>query len=179
VLHGVLRIVRAIRFEQTDPDFRALEAAIAYIEAFPQKFHHPKEELYLFSRLRERHPESASLLDRLLHEHAVGSERVVHLRMALRNFREHGTKYFAPFATAAATYAAFHWDHVRAEEFEVIPLAESFLSADDWRRIDEAFVAHADPLVDSTLDARCDALFREIVTTVPPPTGLDRKKTPR
>jgi len=174
VLHGMLHIVRAVRFDRNEPDFQVLNAMVAYIAEFPQQFHHPKEEKYLFSPLRERDPDSAPLLDRLVREHRIGSDKVTQLDDTLRRYQQEGQKHFAAFATAAASYAAFHWDHARAEEFEVMPLAESFFTPDDWRRIDEAFLANADPL-SAEVGARCDALFRQIVTIVPPALGVGRR----
>ena len=51
------------------PNFELLGAMIYYIDAFPERFHHPKEDEYLFRLLRVRHPDAAPLLDRLNIEH--------------------------------------------------------------------------------------------------------------
>jgi hemerythrin-like domain-containing protein len=176
VLYGMLHVVRSVRFARVQPDFHVLNAMMTYIAQFPEKFHHPKEEMHLFRMLRERNPDSAALLDRLTREHRNGSDRVVELADSLRRYEEEGFKRFGPFATAAASYAAFHFDHARAEEFKAIPLAESFLKPADWRDIDEAFLAHTDPLVDADVGMRCDALFREIVSIVPPAEGVRRTR---
>jgi len=174
VLHGMLQIVRGVRFGGQKPDFQVLDAMVTYIGAFPEKFHHPKEERYLFSTLRKRNPDSAPLLDQLVAEHRTGSAKVAELDHALRRYQQEGSKQFGSFATAAAGYAAFHWDHVRAEEVEVLPAAESFLTSDDWHDIDQAFLANVDPL-SAEVGAQCDALFRRIVSIVPPAVGVGRK----
>ena len=79
---------------------------------------------------------------------------------------------FAPFAAAVADYAAFHWEHARAEENELLPLAEAFLTAADWDEIDAAFAAHSDPLVGADAGAEYATLFRRIVSLLPPPLGV-------
>jgi hemerythrin-like domain-containing protein len=175
VLYGMLHVVRTARYDRTEPDFGVLVAMVTYIGTFPERFHHPKEEKHLFSTLRERNPDSAPLIDRLVREHRAGSVQVHELGEALGRYRSDGVGHFAPFATAAAKYAAFHFDHARAEEAELIPLAESFFTDEDWRRVDAAFTAHADPLIDARIGMRCDELFREIVRVVPPAYGVERK----
>ena len=58
VLHGLLYLVREIRLRNAKPDFELLGAMLHYIDAFPERFHHPKEDAYLFRHLRERDPGS-------------------------------------------------------------------------------------------------------------------------
>ena len=83
-----------------------------------------------------------------------------------------------PPAVAAGTLsavsfdAAFHWDHMRAEEKELLPLAEKYLTAGDWEAVDAAFMGHSDPLFGAEAGAEYDALFRRIVSLAPPPIGV-------
>jgi len=58
VLHGMLHLVHAIRDRGARPDFKVLGAMVYYIDAFPERFHHPKEDAYLFHFLRIRHPDA-------------------------------------------------------------------------------------------------------------------------
>ena len=63
VLHGMLYLVHEIRDHDDKPDFNLFGAMIYYIDSFPERFHHPKEDQYLYRFLRMRHPEAAPLLD--------------------------------------------------------------------------------------------------------------------
>src|SRR5262245_49441760 len=63
VLHGMLYLVNGIRNRGAKPDFKVLGAMIYYIDAFPERYHHPKEDRYLFARLRARCPMAHPLLD--------------------------------------------------------------------------------------------------------------------
>ena len=76
VLHGLLYLVREIRDHGMKPPFDVLGAMVYYIDAFPERFHHPKEDGYLFLRLRARCPEARPLLDRLEAEHVAGAEKI-------------------------------------------------------------------------------------------------------
>ena len=172
VLHGLLFLIRNIRGRGDKPDFVVLGAMICYIDAFPERFHHPKEDDYLFPRLRERHPDAAPLLDRLAAQHEQGAEKIRALEQLLLHYQHRGAVEFSKFAAAAEDYAAFHWDHMRLEEKEVLPLAEKYLSVADWKAIDVAFLGHTNPMLGADAGTQYGALFTRIVNLAPPPIGV-------
>jgi hemerythrin-like domain-containing protein len=145
---------------------------IYYIDAFPERFHHPKEDRYLFHVLRIRHPDSVSLLDRLEEEHRTGAYKIRALEQALARYQHGGASEFPDFAKTVEDYAAFHWNHMRAEEDEVLPLAEKHLSAADWEGVDTAFLGHVDPMHGAGAEGEYQALFTRIVNLAPPPIGV-------
>ena len=172
ILHGMLFLVRKIRDRGATPDFNLFGAMIYYIDAFPERFHHPKEDRYLFHVLRIRHPDSVSLLDRLEEEHRTGAYKIRALEQALARYQHGGASEFPDFAKAVEDYAAFHWNHMRAEEDEVLPLAEKHLSAADWDEVDTAFLGHVDPMHGAGAEGEYQALFTRIVNLAPPPIGV-------
>jgi hemerythrin-like domain-containing protein len=178
VLHGMLYLVREIRLRGAAPNFALFGAMVHYIDTFPERFHHPKEDAYLFRYVRLRHPDSEPLLDRLETEHRAGAERIRVLEQALQRYANGGSGEFGAFAEAVQSYAAFHWDHMRTEEDQLLPLARTHLTPDDWREIDAAFAGHTDPLFGTKAGAEYDALFRRIVNLAPPPIGLGPAQEP-
>jgi hemerythrin-like domain-containing protein len=178
VLHGMLYLVHEIRDRRSKPNFELLGAMIYYIDAFPERFHHPKEDEYLFRLLRLRCPQAAPLLDRLATEHRAGAEKIRTLEQALARYQQGGDGEFSNFLAAVEAYAAFHWEHMRLEEKEALPLAEKYLSAGDWELVDAAFLGHADPLLGAKVGAKYDALFTRIVNLAPPPIGLGPERQP-
>src|SRR5215475_9570157 len=128
VLHGMLYLVREVRDHGAKPNFGVFGAMMFYIDAFPERFHHPKEDAYLFRALRERCPDAAALLDQLHEEHATGAQKIRILEQALTRYQNGGAAEFAAFADAVQSYADFHWKHMRAEETEIFPLAEAYLT---------------------------------------------------
>ena len=172
VLHGMLYLVREIRSGKLTPDFKLLGAMVYYIEAFPERYHHPKEDGYLFRLLRLRNPAAGVTLDRLHEEHRAGEVRIRELARALRAYEHGGADKFPPFAAAVESYAAFHWEHMRAEEDHILPLAREHLTQADWQEIDDAFAGHTDPMLGASAGDEYDALFRRIVHLAPPPIGV-------
>ncbi|HZI84490.1 MAG TPA: hemerythrin domain-containing protein [Casimicrobiaceae bacterium] len=172
VMHGMLYLVREIGERATEPDFRVLEAMVYYIDTFPERFHHPKEDRYLFRILRQRSAEAAPLLDRLETEHRAGNDKIRSLEQALSRFHAGGKAEFSNFRVAVEAYAKFHWDHMQAEEREVLPLAEKLLTPADWQEIDAAFEGNSDPLLGVEAGDKYASLFSRIVALAPPPIGV-------
>ena len=172
VHHGMLYLVRDIRDHGSAPNFDVLGAMVYYIDAFPERYHQPKEDQYLFRILRQRYPAAAPVLDRLESDHRASERAIRDLEQALERYRQGGPAEFSPFADAVAAYAASHWDHMRAEEEKVIPMAREHLTPGDWVEIDAAFTGHADPLFGARAEAEYDNLFRRIVNLAPPPIGV-------
>ena len=171
VLLGLKELARMARESAGRPDFRPLRAMIRYIDEYPERLHHPKEDEHLFARLLLRWPGAQPLIDDLMGEHREGARLVRELERSLLFFEEGWPQGGAEFAEAVERYAAFHWEHMRKEERDAIPLAERHLKAEDWQAIDEAFATSENPLAD--LRERDFAeLFTRIVNLAPAPVGL-------
>ena len=179
VLHGMLHMVREIREHGAMPSFETFGAMVYYIDAFPEHFHHPKEDRYLFRLLRKRCPQAGALLDQLEEQHRIGAQKIRALEQALTRYQNGGDDEFPRFAAAVDDYAEFHWKHMSDEENEILPLARKHLTAEDWTAIDAAFLGHADPLVGLEAGAEYRALFTRIVSFAPPPIGVGPALRPR
>jgi hemerythrin-like domain-containing protein len=153
------------------PRFEVFHAMVYYIDAFPERLHHPKEDKFLFARLAERAPEARPLIERLSAEHVSGAKMIRQLESALLALETNGRDSLAAFAEAAEAYASFHWSHMRAEETELLPLAEKYLTEVDWSEIDDAFRGNEDPIADLRTDD-FDQLYKKIVSLAPDPIGV-------
>jgi len=172
VLHGLEHLSRASQHAAERPEFEVFRAMIYYIDAFPEREHHPKENAYLFARVAERAPEAARLVDDLRAEHAKSGQLVRDLEKAVLAFEQSWPKGGEAFAAAVDAYARFHWDHMRKEEHELLPLAERTLTDEDWRGIDAAFAENTDPLSGVAAEGEFARLYTRIVNIAPPPIGL-------
>lgn len=170
VLQAFRFVLDGIRDGRLDADFELLGALIEYITEVPDKLHHPKEDDYLFVRMRQRIPEAAALLDKLEADHLQGAQGTRALRDALHRYQSVGATGFAEFETAARGYIDTSWAHVGTEERELLPLARQQLTPEDWAGIDAAFAANKDPWSGPT--GQFQTLFSRIVTLVPAPYGV-------
>ena len=172
VLSGLADVVHGIRERGEAPNFDLLGAMVYYMDAFPERCHHPKENRYLFRLLRMRAPASAPLIDRLEHEHRIGALKTRTLEQALERYRSGSAGEFPAFAAVVDDFVAFNLAHMHAEDTEAIPLAREHLTGEDWVAIDVAFASHSDPLVGIDAATSYDELFSRIVNLAPPPLGV-------
>ena len=157
-----------------DVDAAFFGAVFDYLEQFVDRMHHPKEDDYLFRRLRERSADAAAVLDRLQAEHRNGPHNLAALRARMDEASRAaaGRPAGAEFCNALRTYAQDLRSHIRTEEKDVMPLARVALTADDWAEIDRAFLDHADPLFGEQVRAEFRALFHRIASLAPESIGL-------
>jgi hemerythrin-like domain-containing protein len=73
---------------------------------------------------------------------------------------------------AVDAFVAFVSEHLRSEEREVLPLAQAWLTADDWAAVDAAFEGNTDPLLGTEPGEHWEQVFRRIVNLAPPPIGV-------
>lgn len=172
MLHALAFLVRGIREHRMKPNFELMGAMIYYIDTFPERLHHPKEDQWLFRLLAVRHPPARALIDRLQIEHRTGGTRIRQLEQALARYSQGGVAEFPAFSECVESYVAFERNHMRCEELEVFPLAQQYLLPEDWTEIDAAFGANEDPLVGVGAQDNFDDLFRRIVNLAPPPLGV-------
>ncbi|MDJ0947479.1 MAG: hemerythrin domain-containing protein [Alphaproteobacteria bacterium] len=163
--------VQDIGKEATPEQDALIDAILDYIESFPDRFHHPKEDEYLFKALYNRAPEARATLDVLMAEHVTGAERIAEVRRTREAFRTDAAGRDA-FVAAVRAYVDFQYEHMAREETEILPLAREALTPGDWARINAAFSDHDDPLFGDRPAERFRDLHRRITSLAPPPIGL-------
>ena len=175
VVKGLQFLIQEVQNRGQTPDFPLLQSIVSYIEQFPDKLHHPKEDQYLFPALRLRHPAAATDLDVLEEEHELGTAVTARVATSLRAYQADSGQFEA-FANAVDDYANFHWAHMSREESVILPLAEKYLTAEDWVGINAAFKSNSDPLVGINTQREFRELFRRLVNVIPAPHGLGAER---
>lgn len=90
VLHGLLFVVNETRERQAAPNFELLRAMVHYIDAFPDRLHHPKEDRYLFPAIRARTHDADGAIQRLEEQHAHGAVLIAQLAEAIDAYEREG-----------------------------------------------------------------------------------------
>lgn len=170
VVSGLRELARTLQDSSVKPEFRVLHAMIRYIDAYPEKLHHPKEEEFLFKPLAARAPMTAALVKELRGEHQRGERLIRELERAVIAFEVDWPKGAPEFSAAVNDYADFHWKHMRKEEQDLLPLCERYFTPADWKAAAAAFGANA--TLGTTDDKEFAALFSRIVNLAPAPIGL-------
>jgi hemerythrin-like domain-containing protein len=170
VLHALQYLANDVaRGKAVDP--RVFRQILYYLDVFPERHHHPKEDACLFRAVRQRTHAADAVIARLEAQHQAGEAAIRAVEQALLRWEAGGASEAAAFVEAATQFVARYREHMRIEEDELMPLAREALSADDWAAVTAEFAAHADPLHGAAGDAP-DVLFRRILYLAPPPIGL-------
>jgi hemerythrin-like domain-containing protein len=171
VLIGLKHLAEMADNERLKPDFSVFRSMLRYIDEYPERLHHPKEDEHLFARLVQRYPRARKLVESLAAEHKQGAKLIRELERRLMFFEEGWPEGAGEFLGAVNAYADFHWKHMRKEETELLPLAEQHLLPEDWRAIARAFQANEDPI--AQIEERdFQKLFSRIANLAPAPVGL-------
>lgn len=167
IIHGLEFLVRQARDAQEPPSFPLLHAMLRYIDEFPEALHHPKEEMYLFRKLRMRTGELDATLDELERQHAEGHALVGELKASLAAYERDPEGGLPRFAAAVGRFAVAQTQHMVLEARVVIPAAREHLTGDDWSEIATAFAGNSDPRFSADNDDAFRQLFARILNLAP------------
>jgi nucleotide-binding universal stress UspA family protein/hemerythrin-like domain-containing protein len=167
VIHGLEYLIREAREKKAEPRFSLLRAMVYYIREFPEKLHHPKEDTYLFAKLRERTPEFNDTLAELERQHEAGHQIVAELERSLSAYEADPATGLDAFAAAVKRFAETQWQHMSIETKVIIPAAQKFLTAPDWAEVSRAFAENGDPRFSIDADEEFRQLFARIMNLAP------------
>lgn len=174
IINCFMGILDDLEKKRNKPDFKLLELIHDYFNSFLYKFHHPKEDQYLFPALLKVKPELAEILSKLEAEHESGLIYLTRLETTLEYYKEDADQGLSDYVSAARAYRDFEWQHMGLEEKEILPLAEKFLSEETWHELDVIFTDHDDPVFGSQPKQKYEGLLSKIVNTAPAPHGLGK-----
>ncbi len=167
VMHAWMHALADARTQGSAADPVLMQAMVRYIATFPVALHHPKEDEYLFARLRERSTALHAEIDELERQHERDRQLLAALERQVQALAAaQGDAAVALTRTleeAVKSYASFLWDHMGREEGVILPAAQAHLTADDWREIDAAFAENRDPRFGGETDKEYRQLFSRIV----------------
>lgn len=166
VMEVLQRVLTDIGRQHAEPDFTLLATALYYIDDFPERCHHPKEDEYLFDALRRHTARFNAVLDELQGEHVRSGQMMAYAERALVRFQAGAPGGFARFREAVEAYAVMLHDHMQKEE-RLLAEARAALGEQDWERIAAAFAANEDPLFGAHGRDEFRKLYLRIINLLP------------
>ena len=156
------QIDRVARAEDADLDL--MLEAMTYITDFPNRLHHPVEDV-LFKCLAAIDPASAGLCQEQIAEH----ERLFHDSAALNGLLEaiQLEEAMAPrdhLVHAGQEFVAAQRAHLLREEHDLLPRAQLRLGSAQWDIAAQTASAVSDPLDGTATPARYQSLYQTICT---------------
>src|SRR3990167_10073648 len=90
VIHNLKDLLTEVHAQRMKVDFPLLWSMVYYIDAFPDRLHHPKEDEWLFRLLRFRTHEADALIDELQRQHTHEPQALGEIRRWLGNVEAGG-----------------------------------------------------------------------------------------
>jgi hemerythrin-like domain-containing protein len=166
VVSSLQQLLAKVAERHAEPDFAFFAAALYYINDFPERYHHPKEDKHLFPVLRRRTHHFDAVMDDLQAEHVRSAQMIISLEHTLVHYQGGAPDGLELFKRAVDAYAAMLRDHMRKEE-ELLAQAPDYLDNEDWREIAAAFDANDDPLYDARGSEEFGKLYGRIINSLP------------
>ncbi|OGA42209.1 MAG: hypothetical protein A3G24_13010 [Betaproteobacteria bacterium RIFCSPLOWO2_12_FULL_62_13] len=176
VVEALQLVVRAMRVGWAQADFALLSAMLYYIDTFARRYHHPKEEDYLFKLLRMRTSAANGVIEELQAEHVQSGQMMASLAKLLVHYQGGSPGGLDEFSSAVDAYAALLSSHLQKEEMQIIPIAIDHLIAADWETISAAFQANLDPLFGDQATREFRRLRQRILNLAPRKIRMPRER---
>jgi hemerythrin-like domain-containing protein len=174
VLHAMTRVLHDADAQGRRPDPRLLRAMLYYLDVFPERVHHPKEEKYLFPAIRRRTHDADHVLEALERQHEEGEQAMRRVEQALLRYEQGGAAEYESLREAVTRFVTGYREHMRKEEQEIMPLAQRVLGDAEWAELNAEWAAHHDPLAGIESGDEYERLLDRIVELAPVPMGLGR-----
>ena len=136
---------------------RLLESAFAYLSSYPDRCHHPKEDL-VYRKLLSRYPEMAVSLKDLVTEHEKLAQSTRNLTAALGESQQAQPAVPDRLADHLMEFLSLYRHHMLMEDQHFFPVALQRLSSDDFEEIDFRLFDQPNPL----LDRESEGMFAEL-----------------
>ena len=144
-----------------EADYALMTSAVEYFAEFPDRRHHPKEDL-VFARLKQADPAAAQGVGDLLKNHAALAQELRAFADALRAVMNEAILPRHEFVEKARTFIEHQRLHLTMEEIYFFPVAEEKLDQTAWDALEKEMSTGDDPLIGGAAGERFEALRRSI-----------------
>jgi hemerythrin-like domain-containing protein len=146
------------------PDYDILSAAAEYLRQFPDRYHHPRENL-VFLRLRQRDPAAVEGIGDLVVAHHSLTDQLHLFTAGLRALLNDMELPRESFADWIHGFIDAQREHIQMEEERFFPAAERLLTPADWQAVVTGIAYVAAPAPGAAFDRRLEALRQAIIAS--------------
>jgi len=144
-----------------DADFGIIQASLDYCQAFPDRYHHPKEDAVL-RKLRQRDPAAAAAVGDLEDEHQEMIELTAQFASLVEQVLQESEFPRDQLSRIWRQFLDNYRRHMRMEEQALFQKARNVLTPEDWLDVGEELNDLKDPMFGAEVDARFQALKADI-----------------
>ncbi|CAL1241251.1 hemerythrin domain-containing protein [Candidatus Methylocalor cossyra] len=139
-------------------DLFMLCEVVDYVQNYPDRIHHPREDL-VYAVFRERNPGHGALVERLLEEHRTLLASTAELKASLDQWQSDSPLPRELVVARISNYLRLQREHLQREEREIYGLLAEGLEDADWERIEASMPPGTDPLFGDPSRRRYETLY--------------------
>jgi hemerythrin-like domain-containing protein len=145
-----------------DPDYDVLRGVADYFQEYPDRCHHPKEDV-VFAAVRAVRPDVAAEIGDLPAEHRRVHERAGELGRLIDALLSETDVPRAAVVEAAREFIGAERRHMLFEDDRAFPLIEKTLGPSDWARIEAVLALGSDPLFGVLVEEKFKRLSQRLI----------------
>lgn len=145
-----------------EPDYEIFQAVVQYFQDYPERCHHPKEDM-VFDKLKMRDADLAARVGDVENEHEVETLRLNRLAEAIDDVLAGREVLRQTFHDVVQDFIDHQRRHMDKEEHMLFPAAVQRLRPEDWAEIDARLSDRKDPLFNGAIEIKFQALQRTIL----------------
>jgi len=151
-----------VRLRKDDtPDFYLMLKILEYFQEYPQRCHHPAEDL-LFATYSNRGIGAASVVEILRREHQELEALTTHLKDRVETILLDGIVERIQFISELEDFLQQQRAHITREEVEIFSQIRAVLKDQDWIEVEAKLCAREDPVFGPQVRQEYQALYEEI-----------------
>lgn len=167
VLRGLGYMLEKAANTGQKPDFAVIRAILSYLREFSGQLHHPKEEDYLFRKLRQKTSEFNSQMDELGRQHVQEPKLIEELEAVVAVAEQAAKPDMETLRQSVERLVSHVNKHMGLEETLLMPAAGRLLGEEDWQEIEKAFLDNGDPRFGAETEDEFRFVFARIVNLFP------------
>ena len=144
------------------PDYEILQTIIQYFQDYPERCHHPKEEM-IFEKLQARDAVAAKRFGDVEAAHEVETRRLRGFARAVDSVLADQEFLRESFHLAVHDFIEHQRQHLQKEERLLFPAAIKALRREDWAAIDARLDNRKDPLFNGVVEEKFHDLQKTIL----------------
>ena len=144
------------------PDLDIILSALDYLRTYPDKWHHPSEDI-IFNRLLNRKVKVSKLIKQLQIEHEKIILETKKINELFNSVADDCIVSADELLTGAKKFIELQKQHLNKENEFIYPLMNTEFSEKDWREIEKEIKLQDDPLFSNRSKKEFDQLYRYIL----------------
>ena len=143
-------------------DLAVILSALDYVHVYPDKWHHPAEDL-IFDKLIQKDVKESTLIKELKNEHQEIIQETNRIYELFQDVAEDCIVSTDKLLETARHYVKLQKQHLDKENEHIYPLMDTAFSEKDWSEIEKQVTLQSDPLFNNQSKKEYDHLYRYIL----------------